>query len=195
MLSLHQLLSVSALRAGVCEGVARDQMAASQLSLRGKRNEAAEGEPAAEAYYFGVEAAETLTNPDRGRSPTQSCMHASARAINAARLTASPLFPLPSPPPAHAQSRTRAAFPDVLLPSLRWEELSQSIGHLATAADRERRAGLMKMTRRIQKAQLASESKVYPLIRDLSFKWWEEAEAKPVEDARLRKNTAIHQGL
>lgn len=102
MLSLHQLLSVSALRAGVCEGVARDQMAASQLSLRGKRNEAAEGEPAAEAYYFGVEAAETLTNPDHGRSPTQSCMHASARAINTARLTASPLFPLPSPPPPMA---------------------------------------------------------------------------------------------
>lgn len=69
-------------------------MAASQLSLRGKKNEAAEGESAAEAYYFGVEAAETLMNPDRGRSPTQSYMHTSGRTINAAHLIALALFPL-----------------------------------------------------------------------------------------------------
>lgn len=77
-------------------------MAASQLSHTGKKNEAAERESAAEAYYFSVEAAETLMNPDRGPSPTQSHMHASAHAIHAARLRALPLFPLLSSPPSMA---------------------------------------------------------------------------------------------
>lgn len=77
-------------------------MAASQLSHTGKKNEAAERESAAEAYYFSVEAAETLMNPDRGPSPTQSHMHASAHAIHAAL----PLFPLLSSPPSMACTRT-----------------------------------------------------------------------------------------
>lgn len=76
-----------------------NQMLASQLSHSGKKkNEVAEGESEAEAYYFGVEAADTLMNPDRGRSPTQSYMHTSAHMIHAARLIAPPLFPLLSSP-------------------------------------------------------------------------------------------------
>lgn len=73
-------------------GVTWDQMAASQLSHRGKKNELAEGESAEEAYYFSMEAAKTLMNPDRGRSPTQSYMHTSAHTIHPARLIALPLL-------------------------------------------------------------------------------------------------------
>lgn len=102
-------------------------MAASQLSHRGKKNEVAEGESAAEAYYVSVEAAETLMNPDRGRSPTQSCMHTSAHYCHPSH----PFTTLPAAlllqRPAHAQSCKEATFPDVLSPSLRWAELSQSI--------------------------------------------------------------------
>lgn len=64
-------------------------MLASQLSHSGKKKN-----EATEAYFFGVEPADALTNPDRGRSPTQSYMHASAHMIHAARLLAPPRFPL-----------------------------------------------------------------------------------------------------
>lgn len=63
-------------------------MLASQLSHSGKKkNEVAEA-------FFGVEPADALTDPDRGRSPTRSYMHASAHMIHAARLIAAPRFPL-----------------------------------------------------------------------------------------------------
>lgn len=126
-------------------------MAASQLSHRGEKNE---GESAAEAYYFSVEAAETLMNPDRSRSPTQPYMHASAHTIYAAPLTALPLFPLLSSFSGlhmHSHAHRRHFQMSYLHHCGGWSLVRAfNASHLAKAADRGRRTGPMEMTQGVK---------------------------------------------
>lgn len=130
MLSLHQLLCVSTLRAGVYEG---DVKSDGCFTAQSQRDEewGGGGRISGGGLLFQRGGSRDPNEP-WPRLFTHSVIYAHpAHTIYPARLIALPLFPLLSSPllqlPAHAQSCTQAAFPDVLSPSSWWAELSQSI--------------------------------------------------------------------